>query len=164
MQGVGGLICAALLGWYLASSPAGPGCSTWQVVLLTVIALDLIGGVLTNSTTATKSWYHRPGARRTRLVFVTSHLLHLALVGLLLLDRDWTWLLVSGALLLAATLLIELAPRPVKLVVATGSYTAVLVLGLVLAPLPAALSWFPALFYLKLLVCFLVPAAEARQA
>ena len=164
VQGTGGLVCAALLGLYLASSPAGPGWSAWQVVLLAVIALDLIGGILTNSTTAAKSWYHRPGARRTRLVFVTSHVLHLALVGLLLLDRDWTWLLVSGALLLAATLLIELAPRPVKLVVATGSYTAVLVLGLVLAPLPAALSWFPALFYLKLLVCFLVPAVEARQA
>lgn len=165
VQGFGGLLCTGLLGWFLATSPAGPDWSAWQFALVAVIALDLVGGILTNSTTAAKSWYHRPSptARRTRLVFVSSHLVHLALVGLLLLDQDWTWLAVSGALLLAATLLIEFAPRPVKLVVATGSFAVVLVLGLILAPLPEALAWFPALFYLKLLVCFLIPESSERE-
>ena len=165
-QGSAGVLCAGLLGWYLATSPTGPDWSAWQFVLVAVIALDLIGGILTNSTTAAKSWYHRPAptARRTRLVFVASHLVHLALVSLVLLDQDWSWLAVSGGMLLAATLLIELTPRPVKLVIATGSYAAVLVLGLILAPLPDVLAWFPALFYLKLLVCFLVPETAARKA
>lgn len=166
VQGFGGLLCTGLLGWYLATSQAGPDWSAWQVALVAVIALDLVGGILTNSTPAAKSWYHRPSptARRTRLVFVASHLVPLALVGLVLLDQDWTWLAVSGVLLFTATLLIEFAPRPVKLAVATGSYAAVLVLGLILAPLPEVLAWFPALFYLKLLVCFLVPVSVAREA
>ncbi|MGF1648592.1 MAG: hypothetical protein ACFCVF_16975 [Kineosporiaceae bacterium] len=166
LQGIGGLLCAGLLGWYLAVSPQRPDWSVGQVVLVAVIALDLVGGILTNSTQAAKSWYHRPlpGARRTRLVFVATHGLHLALVGLVLLERDWTWLTVSGILLIASALVIEYSPRRVKLVVATGTYTAVLLLGLILAPLPEALAWFPALFYLKLLVCFLVPGPVARAA
>jgi len=165
-QGVGGVLCSGLLGWYLATSPAGSNWSAWQIVLLGVIVLDLIGGVLTMSTTAAKSWYHRPAptARRNRLVFVASHLAHLGLVALVLLDQDWIWLVVSGISLLAATLLIEFTTQSVKLVAATGSFVAVLVLGLILAPLPDALAWFPALFYLKLLVCFLVPGPVTREA
>ena len=165
-QAVGGILCAGLLAWYLATAPAGSNWSAWQLVLLGVIVLDLIGGILTMSTTAAKAWYHRadPKARRTRLVFVSSHVIHLALVALVLLEQDWNWLVVSCISLLAATLVIEFTPRAVKRVAATGSFVAVLVLGLILAPLPEALAWFPALFYLKLLVCFLVPESEANEA
>lgn len=164
-QGIAGVLCAGLFAWYLVTSPARPHWSVWQLVLLGVMVLDLIGGILTMSTTAAKIWYHRAGptARRTRLVFVSSHVVHLALVALVLLEQDWIWLVVSGLSLLTATLVIEFTPRAVKRVAATGSFVAVLVLGLIMAPLPAALAWFPALFYLKLLVCFLVPESEPRD-
>lgn len=164
-QAIGGIVCAGLLAWYLITSPSGSHWSAWQLVLLSVIVLDLIGGILTMSTTAAKTWYHRasPKARRTRLVFVSSHLIHLALVALVLLEQDWIWLTVSGASLLVSTLVIEFTPRAVKGVAATGCFVAVLVLGLILAPLPDALAWFPAMFYLKLLVCFLVPAYDSSE-
>lgn len=164
-QGLGAAVCAGLLGWYVATSPSASSWTGWQFVLVGVIALDLIGGILTMSTTAAKSWYHRPAptTRRTRLVFVSSHVAHLAAVALVLLDQNWIWLVVNGFSLLAATLLIEFTPDAVKRVAATGSFVAVLVLGLILAPLPDVLAWFPAMFYLKLLVCFLVPESNARK-
>ncbi|MFB7255542.1 hypothetical protein [Streptomyces nojiriensis] len=110
---------------------------------MVLIGLDLLGGILTNATNSAKRRYHRqaPGARRARLLFVGAHVLHLAAVGLLVLGGDRGWTLGNTALLLSAAVVVNLFGLPVT----------------------AALAWFAPLFFLKLLVCHLVPEAPLER-
>lgn len=162
---VGGTVCAALLAAGLWSTDLRPDWSTTQLVVVALIGLDLIGGILTNATNAAKRWYHRqaPGTRRARLTFVGAHLLHLGVMGLVMLEGDWTWTLANGALLLAGTAAVEFAPLPVKRPVAMASWTAAVLANLFWLDVPAALLWFAPLFFLKLLVCHLVPEAPLKR-
>ncbi|MFF2773403.1 hypothetical protein ACFVU3_00705 [Streptomyces sp. NPDC058052] len=158
--GVG--VCAVLLAAGTWSGGTLRGWSGLQLAVTALIALDLLGGVLTNATNAAKRWYHRPrpGARRTRLLFVSAHLLHLAVVAALLLDGDPGWFLGNAALLAAGALLVEFSPAPVRRPVAMGAYTAAVLTGFFWLTVPPGLIWFGPLFFLKLLVCHLVPEAE----
>jgi hypothetical protein len=56
--------------------------TTVQLVVAGVIALDLVGGVVTNATATAKRWYHRPGhGWRQHVGFVAVHAIHIALVA-----------------------------------------------------------------------------------
>ncbi|MET8830622.1 hypothetical protein ABZX40_34865 [Streptomyces sp. NPDC004610] len=163
----GGLLCAALLVAGLWSPAASATRESWSAVQLTVVlvaGLDLIGGILTNATNAAKRWYHRraPGARRARLLFVTAHLLHLAVLGTVVLEGDIGWTLGNAGLLLAGAAAVEYAPAGLARPVAVGVWTAVVLVNLFWLTVPLALVWFAPLFHLKLLVCHLVPEAPLR--
>ncbi|MDB1086055.1 hypothetical protein PJ985_00465 [Streptomyces sp. ACA25] len=164
----GGLLgCAALLAAGVAASDALHTWSVVQILVVALVGLDLFGGVLTNATNAAKRWYHRadPGARRARLLFVSAHLVHLAAVGLIVLSGDWVWILGNSALLLCGAAAVEFAPLHLRRPVAMAMLMAALLVNLFWLQVPAVLGWFAPLFFLKLLVCHLVPEApmERRQ-
>lgn len=135
--------------------------SSLQIGLGVVLALDLIGGVLTNATNSAKRWYHRPGSGRTRarLGFVAAHVLHLAVVAFVLLSSDVAWWWTQVSLLAVSAVLVELVPVEVKRPTAVAALVCAVALGQTLAPLDGVLALFPVLFYLKLLVGHLVPEA-----
>lgn len=122
-------------------------------------------GILTNATNSAKRWYHRqdPGARRARLLFVGAHVLHLAAMGLLVLGGGHGWTLGNTALLLCAAVVVEFMPVHLKRPVAMACYSAAVVVNLFWLPVPVALAWFAPLFFLKLLVCHLVPEAPLER-
>ncbi|MFF3557634.1 hypothetical protein ACWD4V_17605 [Streptomyces tsukubensis] len=164
----GGALCAGLLAaglWSPAASGIRESWSTLQLVVVAVAGLDLVGGILTNATNAAKRWYHRQAAtaRRTRLVFVGAHLLHLAVVGAVVLEGDAVWASGNAALLLGGAVAVEFAPVQLKRPVAMGLWTAAVLVNLFWLTVPAALVWFAPLFFLKLLVCHLVPEAPLRH-
>jgi hypothetical protein len=156
VQVVGLAVCAGLLAWYLAISVPNmsPALAWWQIALVALIGFDLIGGVLTNATGAAKRWYHRPGSRRSRLVFIAAHVVYLCVIALVVLPLDWTWLGLNTALLLVAAAVIEWVPLSVQRPVAAGWVVAAIFLNMILAPTPPALMWFVPLFFLKLLVYY----------
>ncbi|MDA3643252.1 hypothetical protein LZ318_20400 [Saccharopolyspora indica] len=160
VEAVGQLLNMALLALCIAWF-GGWGGAVLPDVVLAVMVFDLVGGVLTNATNAAKRWYHRPapGMRGKRLLFIASHLLYLVAVVFVLDAGGWRWLLINAALLLAAAVLVEVAPLEVKRLAAVGLYLAAVLVNLTWLPLPAVLAWFPVLFFLKLLVCFMVPEA-----
>lgn len=157
----GGALCAALIAAFMQHIGGGYDWSLWRIVVTALMIFDLLGGVLTTSTNSGKRWYHRPepGMRRYRFQFVVSHVLYLVAVAYVLLPGDWKWLLVNIALLLVPAAAIELAPAILKRPAAIALYLSVVLIDLTWLTLPAALAWFPAVFFLKLLVCFLVPEA-----
>ncbi|MCE9670543.1 hypothetical protein LY474_22315 [Myxococcus stipitatus] len=155
----GGAVTAGLLGLLIWRGPERDAWSWPQTLVVVLIALDLVGGVLTNATNAAKRWYHRDANPWPRLGFVASHLLHLTAVGLLLLGQDWTWSLSNAVLLLGSAVLIERIPAEGKRPVAMAAFMVALIVNLALFPLPPSLAWIPPLFYLKLLVGHLVPEA-----
>ncbi|WP_054055688.1 hypothetical protein [Alloactinosynnema sp. L-07] len=154
---VGGVVAAGLIGWFVWRTG---GVTGWRLALVAVLALDLAGGVLTNATNSAKRWYHRLPAARPRLVFVSAHVLHLAAVAAFL-GGTWTWFLVNALLLLGSAVLIESMPVELRRPVAMALLMALFLINL--GWLPAVLAWFPALFYLKLLVCHLVPEAPLHD-
>ncbi|WP_323369191.1 hypothetical protein [Streptomyces alkaliterrae] len=162
----GGALCALLLAAGVWASGAVEGWSAAQLAVVALIGLDLVGGVLTNSTNAAKRWYHRaaPGARRARLLFVAAHLAHLAAMGLVVLSGDWLWMAGNAALLAVGAVGVEFAPlhlrRPVSMVVLTAAVT----VNLFWLDVPPQLAWFAPLFFLKLVVCHLVPEAPLERA
>ncbi|MER7763169.1 hypothetical protein [Streptomyces sp. NPDC097619] len=164
VEAAGGVLAAALLAAGLLGSAAARDWSALQWVVVALAGLDLIGGILTNSTNAAKRWYHRedPGARRARLLFVSAHLGHLVAFGLLVLDGDLTWTLGNAALLAGAAAAVEFTPVHLTRPVAAAAWTSVVLVNLFWLPVPPALAWFAPLFFLKLLVCHLVPEAPLR--
>ncbi|MFF0550869.1 hypothetical protein ACFYUL_18115 [Streptomyces sp. NPDC004311] len=161
-----GLIgCALLLAAGLWESGAAREWTAGQLVVVALAGLDLIGGVLTNATNAAKRWYHRAdrGARRARLVFVSAHLLHLAAVGLYVLSGDLAWTAGNAVLLLGGAAAVEFAPVHLRRPVSMAVLMAAVLVNLFWLPVPAALAWFAPLFFLKLLVCHLVPEAPLER-
>ncbi len=150
----GGVVCVLLLGTYCWTALSGRSIA--EVVALAVIACDLVGGVLTNATNSAKRWYHRTRSARGRLTFVAVHTLHIAVVGFLLLG-DPAWFVANTLLLLGSALLIEAVPAALRRPVAMAAYMTVFLINLIALPVPALLAWFIPLFYLKLLICHLIP-------
>ncbi len=131
--------------------------NVWQYIVAALLALDLMGGVIANATSAAKRWYHRDGQGwRQHIRFVAVHATQLFLVAWLFRSMDWAYFLVFYGYLLTASLIIEFVPlylqRPVALLLVVG---AVLLedYGFPAAP---GMEWFVAVFFLKLLVSHLV--------
>ncbi|MEU6208399.1 hypothetical protein ABZ891_00570 [Streptomyces sp. NPDC047023] len=165
VETVGLIGCAALLAAGVWNSGAARDWSTAQLVVVALAGLDLIGGVLTNATNAAKRWYHRAdrGARRARLVFVSAHLVHLAAMGLVVLSGDLPWTAGNAVLLLGGAAAVEFAPVHLRRPVSMAVLMAAVLVNLFWLPVPAALAWFAPLFFLKLLVCHLVPEAPLER-
>ncbi|MFE0425884.1 hypothetical protein [Streptomyces sp. NPDC058953] len=165
VEAVGGTLCVLLLAAGVWSSDVHRDWSGLQLAIVVLAGLDLVGGILTNATNAAKRWYHRedPKARRGRIVFVLAHLGHLAAIGLIVLEGDWHWALGNAGLLLWGAGVVEFTPLELKRPVAMGVYTAAVVVNLFWLPVPDALLWIAPLFFLKLLVCHLVPEAPLRR-
>ncbi len=69
----------------------------------------------------------------------------------------------AAALLLGGAALVEGVPVHLRRPTAMAAYLAALLVNVAVAPLPAELAWVPPLFFLKLLVCHLVPEAPLRS-
>jgi hypothetical protein len=125
------------------------------------LAFDIIGGIITNATSAAKRWYHRSGQEgwRAHLPFIALHGLHLLVISALFRGMDWGYFVVLFAYLLVASVILTTLPlylqRPVSLTLFCGGF----LLGIYLfAPTPG-LEWFIPFFYLKLLVSHLLKEA-----
>ena len=128
-----------------------------QYVVCAFLAFDIAGGVITNSTSSAKRWYHRQGqTASTHLGFVALHLLHLLLVSWVFLSLDFLWVFAAGGYLLLAAIFILRVPQYLQRPIALLLYSVAILLSLYGLEAPLGLEWFLPLFYLKLLVSHLV--------
>lgn len=162
VQLAGGMLLGALVLALTAQHAEQLNLRWWGWAVVAVFAVDVIGGVLTNSTGTAKRWYHRPGARAERLWFVTFHLIHLCLIAYLVLDADMAWLLLNAVAMLVAAFAVEFTAVELVRPVATGLTVATVLLNIWLVPMPAGLEWVPLLFYVKLLLAHMTPEAPFR--
>ncbi|MEZ4770800.1 MAG: hypothetical protein R2844_20590 [Caldilineales bacterium] len=145
---------AAALALYVVAQNLG--WSAVQLGVAVLLALDLVGGVVTNATTAAKRWYHRPGQGfRQHFRFVAFHL-HPFLVAWLFRDGDWVFGFVIYGFLLLATLLILRTRLYLQRPLAMALVLIGLILGLTVFPPTPGMAWFVPVFYLKLLVSHLL--------
>jgi hypothetical protein len=133
------------------------GWSTVQLIIVGFLVLDMVGGVITNATSAAKRWYHREGqGLNAHMMFVLLHILQPTLV-MVFFDR-WNWQFVAGTFgyVVIAALLILATPlylqRPLALLLTAGG----IMLGLYVLPVPQYFDWFVPLYFIKLLVSHLL--------
>jgi hypothetical protein len=155
----GSLCAAAVVAFALGT---GLGWSALQLAVVSLLALDIGGGVPANASNPAKRWYHRPGPGfRERFAFPLVHV-HPFVLALLFPGFGWGMAALIYAYLLAASAAILVAPLYLKRPVALTLYCAALLGGLYALGAPAGLEWFVPLFFLKLLVAHLPPEKAYR--
>ncbi|MEM6457229.1 MAG: hypothetical protein AAF772_19225 [Acidobacteriota bacterium] len=154
----------AAVAWPLA---AGHAWTLWQLLVAGLLALDTVGGVMTNATHTAKRWYHRAGQGIAQhLGFVALHVVQLGLVGWLFRAHDWAYVATGYSFLMAAATLIVLSPATLQKPIAHGVYLVALVASFTPAVVTPGLEWFAPVFFLKLFVAHLpleAPLAPATQ-
>jgi len=150
---------AFLAGLAAAAMPfyrGGLAWTWWQVLLAGLIALDMVGGVMTNATNSGKRWYHRSSQTRMKhWGFIVIHLAQIAVVYGGFAPALWRQGLVLYGVLLALAAIIIWTPADLQRPVALGGYAAGLLVVLYgLTPIPG-MEWFAPVFLLKLLVSHL---------
>lgn len=152
------VIAAVVAPWYavVAHEKERPW-TRFELFMIGLLALDFVGGVLTNATSAAKRWYHRPGqGLAEHMKFVCLHLLHIATVTFLFRRGDLRFLVgVSLYLLFAATVILS-CPRYLQRPIALGLYMIVLVADRYVVSPTVGLEWFLSFFFLKLLISHLL--------
>lgn len=148
---LGGMTVIGLALW------SGATWSPVQMVLAGLLALDMVGGIVTNATSSAKRWYHREGQGFWRhFGFTSLHIVHIFLVAWLFRDMDWHFLVLGSIFLLTAATLILKTPlylqRPVALFLFAMSLP---LTQYAFSPTPG-LEWFLPFLFLKLLVSHLL--------
>jgi hypothetical protein len=145
------------------------GWSAVQFLIAGVLALDIVGGVITNATSAAKRWYHREGQGfRQHMVFILIHILQPALVVIFFDAGNWRFLVGSFGYLVLASLLILLTPRYLQRPLAMLLLIVGILIALYILPAPTGFEWFMPAYYVKLLISHLLreepyrPAEEAQ--
>lgn len=137
--------------------------SLLQYVVCGLLALDITGGIITNSTSSAKRWYHRQGqGLNAHLGFSTLHVLHLVLVSYLFLEGNIIWATTGSFYLVGMSALILCVEPYLQRPIAMIAYSGSLILALYVLQVPTGLEWFLPLFYLKIFVCHLVKEEPYR--
>lgn len=135
---------------------AGTELSVLQIVVLAVLALDIVGGVIANSTRSTNTWY-RERSLGAQFLFLAVHAFH-PLVAVLVLDPgNWLYFgFVYLYMLATASVVLMLARTDYQRPVAYGLYIVGLILALYLLNPAPAIVWLAPVYFTKLIVCFAV--------
>lgn len=127
---------------------------TWgQYVVAAFIALDMVGGIATNLTSAAKRWNFREGNEfKEHMTFIGIHLIQLLLVSYFFLDFDLLWVALNYGFLMLACAAILKTPLYLQRPVSGMAFVIALGLSMYVFKAPQYLEWFLPLFYYKLLI------------
>ena len=127
-----------------------------QYIFAFLVTFDIIGGVLTNATSAAKRWYHRKELTHSKhLGFIVIHIIQIVIVSWLFRDLDILYIGVVYFYLMISATIVTLVPlrmqRSTALLLVCGSFIISLY---VLSPTPG-FEWFIPVLFIKLLVSHL---------
>jgi len=124
-----------------------------QYLIAGLLTVDIVGGIITNSTSSAKRWFHREGQGFTQhMGFIFVHFVQLSMYSWAFLDFDIVWVAVVGGYMVFACTVILKTPLYLQRPVALTAYSLSIVLSTYWFDAPQGLEWFLPLFYLKLLV------------
>lgn len=153
---VGGLLMTI----YFTHTP--PDTPQWKAGVAAVLAMDMVGGTVTNALSCAKRWYHRPGQTTLHhMFFVSIHAMQIGVTAYLFADRSLENFAVTYATLLVTAFAVLTVPlylqRPFALLLVSAVIPAATMLGdFGLRP---GVAWFTPLLFLKILVSHLTVEA-----
>ncbi len=128
-----------------------------QQVLAAFLAFDGVGGVITNSTSSGKRWFHRPGQGPAKqMSFVMLHFIHLSIVAYVFAAGSLQWFIGAAAFLTAAAAALIHTPTYLQRPLAGGFVAMGFIYSSYCLPIIEGLQWLLPVFYLKLLGAHLV--------
>ena len=135
----------------------GLGWDLLQLIVGAVVAFDIAGGVVANSTSTAKRWYHRKEQGfKQHFGFILVHFIHPLLITVFFTSFDWIFFITIYGYLLVSSLIVLGVPlylkRPVSVLMISG---AILVNAYILVPIPG-FEWFIPIFMLKLVMGHIV--------
>ena len=90
------------------------GWSIWQYVLIGLLAVDMVGGVITNATTAAERWFFHEGQGfKQHMSFIAIHLIQIAAFSWAFQGFDVLWVTGIYGFLLAGSAIILKTPLPI---------------------------------------------------
>jgi hypothetical protein len=144
-------VLAAILVFLLAVQ-ADLGWTLLQHIVAAFLTLDGVGGVITNSTSSAKRWFHRATQGPVQhLGFVTAHLLHFAIVAWVFANGSLHWFIGASAYLLISAPLVVYSPIYLQRPVAGALLALGFIVNALYLPTIEGLQWLLPVFYLKLL-------------
>lgn len=154
-------IVAVILGWHLGEL----SWSGLQLAVAAVLAMDVVGGIVTNATGAGKRWYHRAGQGfREHLGFVLLHIAQPLIVFFVFDSVGWAFVVGGYGYLVAASSLLLLTPLYLQRPLSGALVAAGIALSLYVFPAPVGMEWFLPLFFIKLLSSHLLREEPYRPA
>ena len=125
---------------------------TWgQYAVAAFFALDMVGGIATNLTSAAKRWNFRPGnGFKEHMFFIGLHLIQLSLASYFFLGFDLVWIAVIYGYLMLSIAFIPAWPLYLQRAVAGMVFALSIALSLYVFESPEHLEWFLPLFFFKL--------------
>ncbi|MHA2603106.1 MAG: hypothetical protein AM324_013375 [Candidatus Thorarchaeota archaeon SMTZ1-83] len=135
----------------------GLGWNLIQIAVAAFIAFDIAGGVVANSTSTAKRWYHREEqGPKQHIGFIALHFIHPLLIVVFFLNLDWFYFVAVYGFLIAASVVLVATPLYLRRPISATLFGLGLLMSIyVIVPVPG-LEWFIPLFYLKLIVGHMV--------
>ena len=131
-----------------------------QMIVAGLLALDVVGGAVTNATLPAKLWYHRPETRHEG--FVLLHGVQIFLVGWLFRQMDWVYFAFHYGALLTASAVIVRTPERLRRPAAFLHLSIILMASTTAFRPSEGMAWFVPLFFLKVLIAHLLPNGIAE--
>lgn len=143
---------AFIFGFIILSCGIKAGWGLTKLVVGALLAFDLMGGVVTNATSAAKRWYHRQGMTFVEhYAFVALHAVQIFLAVWAFKNTDWGFFFAVYAYLMFSAYVVLKCPlylqRPVAGMMFAFSFLIIVKFGNI-----PGLEWFVPMLFFKLLV------------
>jgi hypothetical protein len=137
---------------------------TWgQNIVIGYIALDMLGGVLTNATSSAKRWFHREGeGYKQHISFLSMHFIQLTLVNYFFMEFSPIWIITIGIYMLIVCTVVLKSPQYLQRPLSLGLFVGSLMLSLYVFESPQHLEWFLPVFFLKLQISHILKEEPYR--
>lgn len=141
--------CSLVLYQYFAAL----GWNLLQIIVGAFVTFDIAGGVIANSTSTAKRWYHRKEQGfKQHFGFVLVHFIHPLLITVFFTNFDWIFFITVYVYLIVSSLIVLESPlylrRPIAVLMVSG---AILVNTYIITLIPG-FEWFFPIFMLKLVM------------
>lgn len=127
--------------------------SIWQYVIIALLAVDMVGGVITNATSAAKRWFFREGEGfMEHMTFVAIHLIQIVAFSWAFQAFDILWIVGVYGFLMGGSALILKTPLYMQRPIAATLYAVALLVSLYVFDNPPYLEWFLPILFFKILI------------
>lgn len=126
----------------------------WKSLLFILVSFDIIGGAVANFTVSTDEYYTQNPKKRW--LFFAEHIVHFSLFYLAIGGKIWFWILVFVYTMASAIIINLIQAKRVQELIAPAFVTVGCIIFYSFNLLIPLMSWFPAIFMIKIIIGFAV--------
>lgn len=126
----------------------------WRSILYVIVAFDIMGGAVANFTVSTDRYYAQNNNKRW--MFFAEHVVHFILFYVAIGGNYWFWISIFAYTMISGIVVNLISERRVQEIVAPAFVTIGCILFYGFNLLIPLMTWFPAVFMIKIITGFAV--------